>query len=285
MNAPRSVFPTTPPKPTSRKVVWISVTAVIVVLAIAAVLVVVLNRGNSEPTTAPTTSTPVATPPPTSTATGGSGFTGTTVDKLNKPIQLPANPAGEILPQTGKTPADANDAPTGLLWQKVYDLPIVPFSTSDGPTEIKDGVAQGWAHTPQGAALAGLFILNTWLTAPDDVSKVVQRDLLSGEPSVIDRTTELGRKQRQVALTYPNLSATTVQGVQIQPSSSKDFYQVSWSSGPFVSDDEPNGYYTSASFAMSWVDGGWKLIVTPTSPSSNRGEHRTSIAGMTPWTD
>ena len=141
----------------------LGVAGTIATAAIIAITVAVTTAATKAgaTTTATATSTPAATPPPTSAATGGSGFTGTTVDKLDKPVQLPANPAGEILPQTGRTPSDANGVPDGLMWQKLYDLPIVPFSTSDGPTKIKDGVPQGWAHTPQGAALAATSILNS----------------------------------------------------------------------------------------------------------------------------
>ncbi len=279
MNAPRSVFPTTPPKPTSRKVLWISV---IVVLAIGAVLVAVLNRGNSEPATSPAVSTPVATPPPTSTATGGSGFTGTTVDKQNRPVQLPANPAGEILPQTGKTPADENGAPDGLMWQKLYDLPFVPFSTSDGPTTIKDGVAQGWARTPQGAALAANSILSMWLLAPDAQSAVVQRSLLSGTSADIEARTAKNRPLRMVGLTDPTLGPSTAAAVQVR-SYSPQFAQIDIAGGPSVDDTNPDGYYTVSTLSVTWADGTWKLIVTPTTP--DRGDRRTSIAGMTSWSE
>lgn len=283
MSTNRPVFPTTPPKPTSRKVLWLSMTAVIAILAIAAVLVVVLNRGDAaEPTTAPATSTPAATPPPISRSAGGSGFTGTTVDKLNKPVQLPANPAGEILPQTGTTPADENAVPAGLMWQKLYDLPVVAFSTSDGPTEIKDGVAQGWAHTPQGAALAAVSILSTWLGAPDTESTTVQRTLLSGDPSVIASRAAENRPARQAQLSDPQLAPATVAGVQVR-SYSDDFAQIAYGTGPLADDTDPDGFYTVSMLSVTWQNGTWKLIVTPTSP--DRGERQASIAGMTPWTD
>lgn len=283
MNAPRSVFPTTPPKPTSRKGIWLSVIAVVVVLAITAVLVVVLNRSTTNPATAPAaTSAPVTTAPSTSTATGGSGFTGTTVDKFNKPVQLPANPAGEILPQTGTTPADEDGVPAGLMWQKLYDLPIVPFSTSDGPTQIKDGIAQGWAHTPQGAALAGVSILALWLSAPDDVAATVQRTLLSGDTAAIEQVAKTSRPVRKVALTNPDLAAGTMQGVSVTNYSST-FASVEIASGPVYDDDNPSGGYSVSTLAMTWSNGTWKLIVTPTSPG--RPEFRAAIAGMSAWTD
>lgn len=282
MNAPRSVFPTTPPQPTSRKGLWLSVIAVVVVLAIAGVLVVVLNRGGSTPTFAPAASTAAPTPPPTSAATGGSGFTGTTVDKFNKPVQLPANPAGQILPRTGKTPTDANGVPDGLMWQKLYDLPIVPFSTSDGPTKIKDGVPQGWEHTPQGAALAGVSILSLWLSAPDEVAATVQRTLLSGETAAIDQVAKTSRPVRNVALTNPDLAAGTMQGVSVT-NYSPTFATVEIASGPVYDDDNPSGGYSVSTLSMTWSDGTWKLIVTPTSPG--RPEFRAAIAGMSPWTD
>lgn len=277
----KTVFPTTPPKPTSRRTLWIIVAVVVVIVVVATALVIGLSHGGTT-TNRPVATTPTATAPPTSTATGGSGFTGTTVDKLNKPVQLPANPAGQLLPQTAKTPAGQNDVPAGLTWEKLYDLPIVPFSTSDGPTTITDGVPQGWAHTPQGAALAGISILSMWLGAPDAPSQTVQRTLLSGDRSVIATRTAKNRPARQAMLSNPDLAPGTVAGVQVRAYDGA-FATVEYGAGPLVDDASPDGFYTVSTLSLTWSDNTWKLIVTPTTP--DRGERRTAIAGMTPWSD
>lgn len=277
----KTVFPTTPPKPTSRRTLWIVAAVVVVIVVIATVLVIGLNHSGTT-TNRPVATTPTTSAPPTSASSGGSGFTGTTVDKFNKPVQLPANPAGQLLPQTAKTPQGQNDAPGGLTWEKLYDLPIVPFSTSDGPTTIKDGIAQGWSRTPQGAALAGVSILSMWLGGPDTESATVQRTLLSGDPTVIAQRTAQNRPARQSMLADPQLAPGAVAGVQVR-SFNGNFATVDYGSGPVTDDSDPSGYYIVQTLSLSWSDGTWKLIVTPTTP--DRGQHQTAIAGMTSWTE
>ncbi|MGK2321207.1 hypothetical protein [Gordonia rhizosphera] len=280
MSDKKTVFPTTEPEPTSRRTVWIITAAVAVAVVVVIVMIVALNRGT---TTAqhPALTTPAASAAPSSGAPGGPGFTGITVDKLNKPVQLPANPAGQILPQTAPTPADRNAAPAGLIWEKLYDLPIVPFSTSDGPTTITDGVPQGWSRTPQGAALAGISILSMWLGAPDGPSVTVQNTLLSGDAQVIADQARSSRPVRQVALTDPELAAGTIQGVTVS-SYSPTFATVDIGAGPVYDNDHPSGAYAVSTLNLTWTQGTWKLIVTATSPG--RPEYRSAIAGMTPWT-
>ena len=281
MSDNKTVFPTTPPRPTSRRTLWLAGIAVVVVVIVATVLVLSLNRGGTT-TNRPVATAPSPTAPATSSASGESGFTGTTVDKFNKPVQLPANPAGQLLPQSAKTPQGQNDVPAGLTWEKLYDLPIVPFSTSDGPTTIKDGVAQGWARTPQGAALAGASILSMWLGGPDTESAAVQRTLLSGDSTVIAQRTAQNRPARQSMLANPQLAPAAVAGVQVR-SFDGTFATIDYGSGPVADDSDPSGYYIVQTLSLSWSDGTWKLIVTPTTP--DRGQHRTAIAGMTSWTE
>ncbi|WP_287014890.1 hypothetical protein [Gordonia sp. (in: high G+C Gram-positive bacteria)] len=282
MSDNKSVFPTREPAPMPRRTVWIITAIVVVVVVTATILVIVLNRGESTPTDHTPPSTTASAVPSTSTAFDGSGFTGTTVDKLNNPVQLPANPAGQLLPQTARTPADRNAAPAGLIWEKLYDLPVVPFSTSDGPTEITDGVAQGWTRTPQGAALAGISILSMWLTAPDGPSQTVQRTLLSGESELIATRSAESRPARVAMLNNPDLAPGALAGVQVT-SFDPTFATIEYGGGPLADDSHPEGSYAVSTLSLTWTNGTWKLIVTPTTP--DRGERRTTIAGMTSWTD
>ncbi|WP_378731785.1 hypothetical protein [Nocardia brasiliensis] len=108
-----------------------------------------------------------ATAPAPAEAAGGSGFASPEVDILGRRVDVPNNPAGQPLPQDPsrqRKPSDSDwltAAPEGTTaphgWQRVYGA-SVPFSTSDGPTRIEDGLAVGYSHTPQGAVLAGAQI-------------------------------------------------------------------------------------------------------------------------------
>ena len=56
----------------------------------------------------------------------------------------------------------------------------LPFSTSDGPTTVTDGVASGFARTPHGAALAAYDALARAIAAPDDTWQQVLEHRFTG---------------------------------------------------------------------------------------------------------
>ncbi|NNH73664.1 hypothetical protein HLB23_28075 [Nocardia uniformis] len=133
----------------------LAVVALVIVGGVAA-----LNVGHDNAT--PTTNAPVSAPSHgDSTATG---FDVPATDVFGRRVDTPRNTAGQPLTQTGRgrTSTDpdwltgAPVLPTQGGWQRVAGA-SVPFSTSDGPTRVADGVAAGWAHTPQGAALAAVY--------------------------------------------------------------------------------------------------------------------------------
>ncbi|MBX4171670.1 hypothetical protein K3M35_23995 [Rhodococcus sp. DMU2021] len=82
-------------------------------------------------------------------------------DRHNRVIYVPLDPKGSIL---SATPAAANraadQAPSGVMLQRIHGNMDLPFSTSDGPTGFTDnGVATGFSRTAQGAALAAAHYL------------------------------------------------------------------------------------------------------------------------------
>ncbi|OZC56049.1 hypothetical protein CH267_10825 [Rhodococcus sp. 06-621-2] len=90
-------------------------------------------------------------------------------DTLGRVTYVPKDPNGVILEQITPPAGRAADAaPSGVMLQRIHDNMILPFSTSDGPTAIdSSGVATGFAHTPQGAALAGAHYM-AYLAAGND---------------------------------------------------------------------------------------------------------------------
>ncbi|NKY32733.1 hypothetical protein HGA13_06525 [Nocardia speluncae] len=127
------------------------------VLALIVIVGVVMWTGREDE--------PVAGPAPAPAV--GEGFADPDTDVFNRRIDIPNNPAGQVLPQDPspqRNPADPDwltAAPEGTTgprgWQRVYGA-SVPFSTSDGPQRIEDSLAVGYSHTPQGAALAAAQI-------------------------------------------------------------------------------------------------------------------------------
>ncbi len=87
-------------------------------------------------------------------------FSNIVFDAFGTRAQVPVNAAGQLLAKehTTSKPASAASVPACVMWEKV-GVAYLPYSTTDGPTEIIDGRAAGFAHTSQGAVLAGIHIL------------------------------------------------------------------------------------------------------------------------------
>lgn len=116
------------------------------------------------------------------------GFASPETDVLGRRIDIPNNPAGQPLPQNAGLQHKPTDrdwltaAPAGTTgsggWQRVFGV-SVPFSSSDGPTRLDNGLAVGYSHTPQGAALAAAQIIFRMNARPAD-RELFQRQLRVG---------------------------------------------------------------------------------------------------------
>ncbi|WP_067723589.1 hypothetical protein [Nocardia yamanashiensis] len=157
----------TKPPETSRRASATLIAAVVTLVLIVVVAAIVWwTRSDQHDTSTPPTSAPG-----TSSTAGGSssaqGFAAPDVDAFGRRVDIPNNPAGQPLTQV-RGPLTAGDPrwltaapllPEQGGWQRVYNV-SVPFSISDGPTAMVDGVPTGYSHTPQGAALAAVYV--TW---------------------------------------------------------------------------------------------------------------------------
>ncbi|WP_327146832.1 hypothetical protein [Nocardia sp. NBC_01327] len=156
------------PEPTPEGSRRSSMTLILALVAIALVVIgavlVAVTRHSDAHESASATSVPGSAAPVGQEQTG---FAAPDVDAFGRRVDIPNNRNGQTLVQTSG-PRQAGDplwltaAPTLPEqggWQRVFGV-SVPFSTSDGPTAINDGIPSGYSHTPQGAALAAVFI--TW---------------------------------------------------------------------------------------------------------------------------
>ncbi|MEU5762217.1 hypothetical protein [Nocardia sp. NPDC047648] len=156
--------------------------ALLALILIAAAIAFAAHRTHTSTTgrdpVAATTSAPPAT---------GESFDVPTVDAFGRRVDIPRNPAGQLRAQTGpvRQPSDPDwltAPPSGLAepggWQRVHGA-VVPFSTSDGPTRVRDGIAAGYAHTPQGAAVAAAASINQVAARPGDRALVAARMVLT----------------------------------------------------------------------------------------------------------
>lgn len=131
--------------------------------------------------------------PAGSVVSNATGFAAPEVDVYGRRVDIPNNPAGQPLqqdPSLQHKPTDRDwltAAPTGTTspygWQRVFGV-SVPFSTSDGPTRLENGLAVGYAHTPQGAVLAAAQISYRLNARPADKQLVQQQ--LRTEPDQLE---------------------------------------------------------------------------------------------------
>jgi hypothetical protein len=113
-------------------------------------------------------------------------------DALGRVAYVPKDPNGVILEQTPPPAGRAADtAPLGVMLQRIHGNMVLPFSTSDGPTAIDSwGVATGFAHTPQGAALAAAHYM-AYVNAGND-----RVDMLAVSRQVDDPDAYLDERKR-----------------------------------------------------------------------------------------
>ncbi|MEU7764587.1 hypothetical protein AB0B25_05645 [Nocardia sp. NPDC049190] len=142
---------------------------------------------------------PISQPVPVA-PTVAAGFAGTDKDSFGHAFDIPKEPAGQALSQSGipRTPADPEwltAAPGGSDqqggWQQVYGGPVIPFSTTDGPARIADGVPLGFTKTPQGAVLAAEQIY--WRTVARPTDRTLWQQLVVLTPE------QLADRERKIA--------------------------------------------------------------------------------------
>ncbi len=106
--------------------------------------------------------------------------------KFDRVVYVPLDPNGVILSETlDSSNRPAEQAPSGVILQRIHGNMDLPFSTSDGPTGFTDnGVATGFARTPQGAALAAAHYV-AYLISGDNRAEMVAEAGHSSDPAVL----------------------------------------------------------------------------------------------------
>lgn len=198
-------------------------------------------------------SSPDSAPASTTTAVPGSTARIPTVDIFGRRLETPAEEAGEVLPQSAQDRIESTRddyltaPPARLQWQRIWTGAAVPVSGSDGPTRIQDGLAEGFAHTPQGAALAAMDAIGRVYAAPEPIwRRVVTERFHVGGEALIGRFA----RSREEFARY----VTVPEGVRIQPGYRDDLAVVE------LVVRSRTGYVV-ATWPMVWVDGDWRIRV------------------------
>ncbi|MEV4156855.1 hypothetical protein AB0J48_27925 [Nocardia salmonicida] len=202
-----------------------------------------------------------------------------TVDIFGNRLEVPIEEAGAALPQIAEdriepTRSDfLTAAPARLQWQRIWDGAAVPVSGSDGPSLIDAGVAEGFARTPQGAALAAMDAIGRVYAAPDPIWRRVIRDrFYGGGDTLID---QFARSRTS----DPNMAryVTVPEGVRVQPGYRDDLAVVQ------LAVRSTTGY-AIATWPMVWVDGDWRIRVPDDAASLWRPATPTSsTVGFGKW--
>lgn len=223
-----------------------------VVLALAGLWVLGPQHERGRDSSAPSASMPAPAPP----ATGERQFGLPSMDMFGNRLDTPADPAGVPLPQDRPVRPDALApgylvaAPSGMVWQRGWGGAALGFSRSDGPAYVRDGVASGFANTPQGAALAAYNALGRALAAPDGVWQrvIIQRYIGGGQALT-------ARFARSRAATPEAAKYVVVpDGIRVLPGYRPDFAVVQ------IAIRARDGWGCS-NWPMAWTGGDWKVRV------------------------
>ncbi|MFF3571184.1 hypothetical protein [Nocardia jiangxiensis] len=259
--------------------------------AVLALIVVVgvfmyVNHGGSHSGGGGGTAAPGA-PSPAAGSSDATGFAAPAVDVFGRRVDVPNNPAGQVLPQDPGKEHRASDqdwltaAPTGITaqhgWQRVFGA-SVPFSTSDGPTRIADGLATGYSHTPQGAVLAAAQITYRLNARPADRDLYVHQVKASAQQlAAYDKARSAGRlPQQQPEQVTRYLVAPDA--FQIENYADDMAIVRLAARGPT---NDGKQLWAAVRLVMVWDNGDWRL--KPTDASGSQTEYVDSLDGWTKW--
>ncbi|MFJ3395346.1 hypothetical protein [Leifsonia aquatica] len=165
-------------------------------------------------------------------------------------------------------------APADITWQAAYGTSW-PVSADVGPTKTVDGIARCFQHSPQGAAMAAVNIMQTTRTAdaPDALAILAAQYVANGGRDIA---------QKQLPATYAT-----------QPPQSRVWgrtvgYRVeSFTAGQavvlLVESWPQRGQYTGFDVTLVWQDGDWAIQLASDGSTSLNGQITVDPTGYTPW--
>ncbi|MBF6297425.1 hypothetical protein IU459_07680 [Nocardia amamiensis] len=263
-------------------------------VAIAAVVTVATARDNAsgDDHAARSGTTSGSAPALASAVPGGTAtvFGNPETDMFGRRVDVPVAAAGVALQQDPNqrqqpgTPGWTAAAPPPSngegVWQRIFGGPVVRFSASDGPSRIDGSAAVGFAHTPQGAALAAEQIY--WRTNANPKDRDLLVRLVEVTPRYLadyDRLVAEGKvSDRLPDKLRPLLFASDAFRIE---SYADDFAKVQFArKARETVDGQPT--WVGMRLAVMWRDGDWKLT-TVTGDERVQIESLRSIEGWTQW--
>ncbi|WP_280362797.1 hypothetical protein [Nocardia wallacei] len=231
----------------TRRLLLLLISAALVITAIVTLTVTTRHDATAPPPT--TSSFAAATSPPSFSRPP-------TTDLFGNRLEVTGDDSGTTLPQDPSRrpdPAAANyltATPAHLQWQHGWGGAALPVSGSDGPEHINDGIASGFAHTPQGAALAACDAVARALAAPEGTwQTVVRTRYLGGGQPLVDRFAR-SRASTPSAAQY----VTVPEGIRVLPGYQPDFAVVEIAV-------RARDAFAASRWPMAWHDDDWRVRV------------------------
>ena len=176
-------------------------------------------------------------------------------------------------PVTPSSPSD-EAAPSDLTWTVAYGNSW-PTSAAAGPRKTADGIAQCFAHSPAGAAMAAVGTIQAVRAADTKTAqqllttRYVQNEGVAKASAGIAKTYAAQPPQsRQWARTM---------GFKVLAYSEREAQIL------LVENWPQRGQYTGFAVTLRWADGDWKIVLEPSGQTSNDPEITVDPNGYTPW--
>lgn len=188
----------------------------------------------------------------------------------------PPVPAGTS-PTGGDTPlptAIPSKPPTDVTWQLVGQK-AVPVSRSAGPRSVRDGVAAGYARTPNGAlvAAAQLSARSGHSTGRDSWEPTITRQFVPGA----DRDQLLASLRAAPAATPAPGELSPLAGYVYQA------YTPDTAVIGLVYRSSGAATYHVTTTTMMWRDGDWKMVAPPGGSWLSVNRQALDLTGVTAW--
>lgn len=260
---------------------------IVVVVVVGGVIAVVINRSKTdEPTAQPQPGATIS--PQQDRSDWGLPY----IDELGFRVEVPPNPNGVALDQDRSGQPDRGAAdyaalpPAGVMWQKVQNFPM-PFSTSDGPSKVDGALATGFAQTPQGAALAGIQLINRAQSSYAGGVAVLERGSVAATPEIeAELAANLARARQAVDDGRTGPVGAPLIG---QEAYRLKYWSPDYAVIEYAAPNRAGNGWTTAPLEVVWHDGDWKLKLTDraTAEASGRGLTEVgstpTLAGWTRW--
>jgi len=172
--------------------------------------------------------------------------------------------------------AESGDSrpPNDVVWLAVYSNSW-PTSATAGPQKMVDGLRQCFAHSPIGAALAGVNLTQSLRTADlPTAHKILDHQYAQNAGQIVSG--------QWVDKTYPDLPPASrdwgrVMGYNVlayTPTTARVLLVENWPQA---------GQYTGYTVTLNWSAGDWQIVLDADGQPSPDGQITVDPSGFTPW--